>query len=63
MMSGVTIDNMIANNRSLPIIKQEVDNTTATQSYHQVCSPTTTLQQQEVFNYLPLFIAHLLFVF
>lgn len=47
MMSDAT-ENMIGNNRTMPNIKQEIDNpTTPTQNY-QVCSPTTTLQHQEV---------------
>lgn len=49
MMSGNTTDTMIPTNRTLPNIKQEVENpTTPTQNYHQVCSPSTTIQQQEV---------------
>jgi len=47
MMSDAT-ESMIGNNRTMPNIKQEIDNpTTPTQNY-QVCSPTTTLQHQEV---------------
>ncbi|XP_029169482.1 steroid hormone receptor ERR2 isoform X5 [Nylanderia fulva] len=47
MMSDATTESMIGNNRTMPNIKQEIDNpTTPTQNY-QVCSPTTTLQQQE----------------
>ncbi|XP_011644939.1 steroid hormone receptor ERR2 isoform X3 [Pogonomyrmex barbatus] len=46
MMSDAPSESMIGNNR-MPNIKQEIDNpTTPTQNY-QVCSPTTTLQQQE----------------
>ncbi|XP_036151346.1 steroid hormone receptor ERR2 isoform X3 [Monomorium pharaonis] len=46
MMSDAT-ESMIGNNRTMPNIKQEIDNpTTPTQNY-QVCSPTTTLQHQE----------------
>lgn len=49
MMSGAGIENMIGNNRTMANIKQEVENpTTPTQNY-QVCSPTTTLQHQEVY--------------
>ncbi|XP_072747827.1 estrogen-related receptor isoform X7 [Anoplolepis gracilipes] len=45
MMSDT--ESMIGNNRTMPNIKQEIDNpTTPTQNY-QVCSPTTTLQHQE----------------
>ncbi|XP_015120013.1 steroid hormone receptor ERR1 isoform X4 [Diachasma alloeum] len=45
MMSGNASENMITSNRVLPGIKQEVDNpTTPSQSYHQVCSPSTTIQ-------------------
>ncbi|XP_011352625.1 steroid hormone receptor ERR2 isoform X12 [Ooceraea biroi] len=45
MMSDAT-ESMIGN-RTMPNIKQEIDNpTTPTQNY-QVCSPTTTLQHQE----------------
>lgn len=52
MMSGATTESMIGNNRTMPNIKQEVDNpTTPTQNY-QVCSPTTTLQHQEVLKLL-----------
>jgi estrogen-related receptor ERR len=48
MMSEATTESMIGNNRTMPNIKQEIDNpTTPTQNY-QVCSPTTTLQHQEV---------------
>ncbi|XP_015439932.1 PREDICTED: steroid hormone receptor ERR2 isoform X2 [Dufourea novaeangliae] len=48
MMSGAGAENMIGNNRTMANIKQEIDNpTTPTQNY-QVCSPTTTLQHQEV---------------
>lgn len=48
MMSDATTESMIGNNRTMPNIKQEIDNpTTPTQNY-QVCSPTTTLQHQEV---------------
>ncbi|XP_071562242.1 estrogen-related receptor isoform X9 [Temnothorax nylanderi] len=47
MMSDATTESMIGNNRTMPNIKQEIDNpTTPTQNY-QVCSPTTTLQHQE----------------
>jgi len=47
-MSDATTESMIGNNRTMPNIKQEIDNpTTPTQNY-QVCSPTTTLQHQEV---------------
>ncbi|XP_077275136.1 estrogen-related receptor isoform X3 [Temnothorax americanus] len=47
MMSDATAESMIGNNRTMPNIKQEIDNpTTPTQNY-QVCSPTTTLQHQE----------------
>ncbi|KAH0954991.1 hypothetical protein HN011_003179 [Eciton burchellii] len=47
MMSEATTESMIGNNRTMPNIKQEIDNpTTPTQNY-QVCSPTTTLQHQE----------------
>lgn len=47
-MSGTAAESMIGNNRTIPNIKQEIDNpTTPTQNY-QVCSPTTTLQQPEV---------------
>lgn len=49
MMSGNAVENMIGNNRTMPSIKQEVENpTTPTQNYHQVCSPSTTIQHQEV---------------
>uniref|UniRef100_A0A0C9RQH6 Esrrb_0 protein n=1 Tax=Fopius arisanus TaxID=64838 RepID=A0A0C9RQH6_9HYME len=45
MMSGNVSENMISSNRLLPGIKQEVDNpTTASQNYHQSCSPSTTIQ-------------------
>lgn len=48
MMSDASTESMIGNNRTMPNIKQEIDNpTTPTQNY-QVCSPTTTLQHQEV---------------
>ncbi|XP_015171693.1 PREDICTED: steroid hormone receptor ERR1 isoform X3 [Polistes dominula] len=48
MMSGTATEGMICYNRTMPNIKQEVDNpATPTQNY-QVCSPTTTLQNQEV---------------
>ncbi|XP_034942584.1 steroid hormone receptor ERR2 isoform X3 [Chelonus insularis] len=49
MMSGHSTDNMIpSNNRTVPNIKQEIENpTTPTQNYHQVCSPSTTIQHQE----------------
>ncbi|XP_033216256.1 steroid hormone receptor ERR1 isoform X3 [Belonocnema kinseyi] len=47
MMSGTTVESMIGN-RTMPNIKQEIENpTTPTQSCHQVCSPSTTLQHQE----------------
>ncbi|KAG5334961.1 ERR2 protein, partial [Acromyrmex charruanus] len=47
MMSDATMESVIGNNRTMPNIKQEIDNpTTPTQNY-QVCSPTTTLQHQE----------------
>ncbi|XP_024887202.1 steroid hormone receptor ERR2 isoform X7 [Temnothorax curvispinosus] len=47
MMSDATTESMIGNSRTMPNIKQEIDNpTTPTQNY-QVCSPTTTLQHQE----------------
>ncbi|XP_018358009.1 PREDICTED: steroid hormone receptor ERR1 isoform X3 [Trachymyrmex cornetzi] len=47
MMSDATMESVIGNNRTIPNIKQEIDNpTTPTQNY-QVCSPTTTLQHQE----------------
>ncbi|KYN36080.1 Steroid hormone receptor ERR1 [Trachymyrmex septentrionalis] len=46
-MSDATMESVIGNNRTMPNIKQEIDNpTTPTQNY-QVCSPTTTLQHQE----------------
>lgn len=49
MMPGGGTENMIGNNRTMANIKQEIENpTTPTQNY-QVCSPTTTLQHQEVF--------------
>ncbi|XP_044598304.1 steroid hormone receptor ERR2 isoform X6 [Cotesia glomerata] len=49
MMSGNTTDTMIPTNRTVPNIKQEIENpTTPTQNYHQVCSPSTTIQHQEV---------------
>lgn len=52
MMSGAITESMIGNNRTMPNIKQEVDNpTTPTQNY-QVCSPSTTLQHQEVLKLL-----------
>lgn len=52
MMSDATTESMIGNNRTMPNIKQEIDNpTTPTQNY-QVCSPTTTLQHQEVLKLL-----------
>ncbi|XP_012257460.1 steroid hormone receptor ERR2 isoform X7 [Athalia rosae] len=39
---------MVGNNRTIPNIKQEVENpTTPSQNYHQVCSPTTTLHHQD----------------
>lgn len=48
MMPGGGTENMIGNNRTMANIKQEIENpTTPTQNY-QVCSPTTTLQHQEV---------------
>ncbi|XP_017788639.1 PREDICTED: steroid hormone receptor ERR1 isoform X1 [Habropoda laboriosa] len=48
MMPGAGTENMIGNNRTMANIKQEIENpTTPTQNY-QVCSPTTTLQHQEV---------------
>ncbi|XP_076166719.1 estrogen-related receptor isoform X1 [Ptiloglossa arizonensis] len=48
MMSGAGTEIMIGNNRTMANIKQEIENpTTPTQNY-QVCSPTTTLQHQEV---------------
>lgn len=50
MMPGGGTENMIGNNRTMANIKQEIENpTTPTQNY-QVCSPTTTLQHQEVFR-------------
>ncbi|XP_015585210.1 steroid hormone receptor ERR1 isoform X6 [Cephus cinctus] len=48
MMSGTAVEGTVGNNRTMPNIKQEVENpTTPTQNYHQVCSPTTTLHHQE----------------
>ncbi|XP_043273452.1 steroid hormone receptor ERR1 isoform X2 [Venturia canescens] len=48
MMSGNAVETIIGNNRTMPSIKQELDNpTTPTQNYHQVCSPSTTIQHQE----------------
>ncbi|OAD54435.1 Steroid hormone receptor ERR2 [Eufriesea mexicana] len=48
MIPGGGTENMIGNNRTMANIKQEIENpTTPTQNY-QVCSPTTTLQHQEV---------------
>lgn len=53
MMSGNTTDTMIPNNRTVPNIKQEIENpTTPTQNYHQVCSPSTTIQHQEVKTFI-----------
>ncbi|KAK0083168.1 hypothetical protein PV325_009226 [Microctonus aethiopoides] len=49
MMSGSATENMIPSNRTGPSIKQEIENpATPTQNYHQVCSPSTTIQHQEV---------------
>ncbi|XP_070530357.1 estrogen-related receptor isoform X2 [Cardiocondyla obscurior] len=47
MMSDVTSESMIGNNRTMPNIKQEIDNPTTPSQNYQVCSPTTTLQHQE----------------
>jgi estrogen-related receptor ERR len=47
-MSGTTAESMIGSNRTLSSIKQEIDNTSTSTQNYQVCSPTTTLQQQEV---------------
>ncbi|XP_058806538.1 steroid hormone receptor ERR2-like isoform X4 [Phymastichus coffea] len=47
MMSGNASESMIGNSRSVPNIKQEIENPTTPNQNYQVCSPTTTLQQQE----------------
>ena len=48
-MSSNTIESMIGSTRTMPSIKQEVENpSTPTHNYHQVCSPSTTIQHQEV---------------
>ncbi|KAJ8673828.1 hypothetical protein QAD02_005090 [Eretmocerus hayati] len=45
---------MIGNSRPLTNIKQEVESPTTPSQNYQVCSPTTTLQQQESFSKMDL---------
>ncbi|CAB0033854.1 unnamed protein product [Trichogramma brassicae] len=49
MMSGNPTENMIGNNRTtMPNIKQELESPATPTPNYQMCSPTTTLQAQEV---------------
>ena len=48
MMADNNAETMIGTNRTIPNIKQEVDNSNPPTQNYQVCSPTTTLQQQDV---------------
>lgn len=49
MMSDNVPENIMPSNRTMSSIKQEIDNPmTPTRSYHQVCSPSTTIQASEV---------------
>ncbi|XP_044009335.1 steroid hormone receptor ERR2-like isoform X3 [Aphidius gifuensis] len=48
MMTDNVPENIMPNSRTMSSIKQEVDNPmTPTRNYHQVCSPSTTIQATE----------------
>lgn len=49
MMTDNVPENIMPSSRTMSSIKQEVDNPmTPARNYHQVCSPSTTIQATEV---------------